>query len=411
MTMSEDQSKYLDSSIEHDETQIDSSETQADKPEKNTIQSEVQPETVVIKKRSFLAFVAFLISLAALALSSYSYYLQQQAPQRTAEVAASKDWQKEIDQSESKLTSKINTLSQVHKQNQEKLSSIETEWLSLKSLLQTLKQAEGSSAAVSYDDSALTGKIAAIEQRLTLQKQLITEIQRQISSEFAAIQQNNSTEKTTIQTAQELSIEEVKQNLLAAQRFLSLLQQPEPARKVLLKAQQQLVQMQQADYKNFASELKTVTEEIASKKIDIFAINSELEQLWQQAQRLKTDKTKAVGTNTEKEQSWYNKLITVRKIEEDGASANLALESSVQLNLKSHFALLKIALAQNKQQSWLKQLNAIQSLLEKYFSDNSQSFIEQLQPLKNTNINPEYPDLSGLIQKFNNLNTPSQAGE
>jgi hypothetical protein len=73
--------------------------------------------------------------------------------------------------------------------------------------------------------------------------------------------------------------------------------------------------------------------------------------------------------------------------------------------------LLRSALINQNQDLWSLEINQIIELTSNTFADTAGLAINKLNQLKDININPNFPDLTVYIQKFNDLTTSDHESE
>ncbi len=457
------ESKAVEGDIEVDtevDTDLDSDIEQDPIEEKE--QDQHQPETVVIKKGGFFSFLTFLLSIAALGISAFMYYQQYLLDQQQG--SDEPQWQQPLADMDNKFNKQINAFAQQlnsvkanHQQVQGELKALqkaqqlrETQRAMPQAVQQETPQAISTTA---YDDAEIKQQIATIERKITaigqsnnnelvyddaaVQQKLQT-LEVQLSEEskkltalqnaFKAsqvqqqekIQQlfSNAQEQQQNQVSSKAYIEVNNHNraliaatLQASQIQLNINGNVKQSLNLLTGAQQQLQESQQQQFVTFADELNTTIQQIKNVPIlDAAVLHTQINDLVNATEQLSFAGQQAQAS-PKKETSWFDNLITVRKIEDDSETVMTAAEQqNIRNAIKAHYGLLKNALINKNQTAWSSQIADINSLLQQYFAAGSDQIQKDLQQLNTVVLNPAYPDLSELIKLFNAINI-EQSGD
>ena len=155
--------------------------------------------------------------------------------------------------------------------------------------------------------------------------------------------------------------------------------------------------------------LQEVSEKtLQNPPIDVQNVNAKINELASLSANLtinQSAQSKDVDQNNQKESSWYDKLIVIRKVE-DSTDTKLTNDEQEKVfqDMKGHYNTMKTALLRNQQSLWDKQIVAIESLLNQHFSSQSTAVLNQLSEFKTMDINPVYPDVSPFLETIQMLN-------
>ncbi|HHL32614.1 MAG TPA: hypothetical protein ENJ41_08500 [Oceanospirillales bacterium] len=380
----------------------------------------VEPETVapvVAKKGSFLSFVTFIFALGALAISAYIYYLEYFNKDSSA---ITPTWQAPLTALDKKLVQQNNAVSQQLSALKSDTQQLQTQIQDLTAKateLQTLSQADGNNPVLEkFDDSVLINQINNLETKIkqqvksvaALQKQLLTSEQQHKQS----IEQLHN-EMQSQPTAALLEMPNKVQNTFIFDKAVSLLQAAHiqlnfnanltKAQTLIRDTIEQLQLLNTPIFQNLAAELKALNQELDGINLaDTPALNKQIDELSASSAQLEL-KTAAQVTNSKENSSWYDNLITIRKVEDPHTELRTKSDDlAVMHNINNHYKLLKMALLSKDQSLWQEELSQLQELLTLGFADNAQAIIAQLKQLEAVNINPAFPDLSIYLQRLTN---------
>ena len=413
------------------ESEVDNSQKQAIESEIIEVETDQNPQTEtedthsqqnleqpVIRKSSFFTFITFLLSICALAVSGYLFYLQQYA-----EPTENKDqpWQTPLAAIDNKLTQQLTGFSQ-------QLTSIKHSNEQLILQLESLQKKAQTpiSSLEKFDDSSIKQQILSMETQLQTQNKQLSELQNNLSTskqqQKQSIQQLMENIQSKQTTPADSSPQEKKNNyaydmaeslLQAAHIQLNINGNIAKTQDLLNKAQEQLQQLSTTEHVNLAHELQTVSSALShSGSTDTVQLNKQIDEISATTSQLKFSQDRGTDNNKQQEASWYDKLITIRKIDDNQRPMLSNDEQNTILQtLNSHYHMLKIALMSNNQTLWLDEINQIQNLLQLHFTENSKNIMVQLATLKAIDINPVFPDLSTYLQKLKNIHTENNESQ
>lgn len=412
------------------------SENEVDNNEKEIIEVDVNQEpldesyekgekveTVVVKKGSFLSFLAFVFSIAALGLSGYLFYLQQDKA-----TTNNNNWQQPLDKVDSKITD-IKTQLKTEEESLQQLSTKVEELNNKTSILQTtlkttqINQQQSNTSvqapeqkSENYDDSQLKKQIAALENKMSEATQLNATMQEDLTARAKQAQQTiqqlqkdiKAKEAGVVTTGQLPSTIDQAANraqvlLQEAYIQLNIKENREKALDLLGKTQDQLLQLTTPTYSSLAKELKNITNEIANMPaLDTSKINKEIKQL-----SLTTDKlTFAQGEKHKQKQdaAWYEKLVVIKKVDNtEQKRQSMSEQLGIKSAFKNHYKMLEIALMAQNQNLWTGEISAIEALLNQHFAKKSKPITVQLSQLKKIDLNPKFPDLEHYLNALKNI--------
>jgi uncharacterized protein HemX len=384
-------------------------------------------ELKVVKKWSFMSFLAFIFALGALTLSGYLYYIQEYAKNQVTDNPL---WQAPLSALESSLNKRVTDLSKeitILKQNKQGITD------DLAMLEQRVSKIKPESNAGNtsqqdlsgYDDGELLQQIAELNAQLVKQKESITALQtakpadnaygekiRNLEAQLSAqaskydginqlmLQNKAKSNQNEQSSTKDYQVEMIEDNLYAANKYL-LLNQPQQAQKTLAKIQGLLVAFNAAHFKSFINELKGVANEIASKRVDVYSLSKEIDALEFSTNKLgfKSNQDDAQDDKAV-ESSWYDNLVTIRKVGDSEPLVTQSEKFSIRQSIKTRFGILRVALINQNQELWQTEIDQLIELAQKHFSQNANNVVLALNQLKKKNINPQLPELSTYLQKF-----------
>lgn len=392
--------------------------------ESEVIEAEkVEPEITepaIPKKGSFLSFLAFIFSLAAVALSGYMYYTQHFLAQSKS---TENSWQQAVTQLQAQNknnTAKVQDLAS-------KMATLKSNNQDLLAQLSSLKKMtpNENTNAQTFDDTALNESINNLQNQLAEQNKQINNINQQQTQALNQFKKRYEQDKSTPSTIIENSIDPIQKQktitedlvaayLLAAHKNLNVSNNVKLATTNLNKAADKLKELSDNKYLSFIEELnKTSSELDANKKVDVFGLNMNIAAIQSSVNKL------AIASTQEKakeQSSWYDGLVKIKKI--DDSQQKLLTQSdqaAIRQTLKLHFDLMRSALISQNMGLWVSEIEELSALVKKNFTETQDrlqdAILRQLNELKNNNINPTFPDLSIYLQKFNALLNAQTIGE
>jgi uncharacterized protein HemX len=385
-------------------------------------------EPIIVKKGSFLSFVAFVFSIAALSISGYQYYLQNNSAKT---IEQTETWQQALTNLDVKIQKQSNNMSlQVSdlKKNTQDLSQKIQALQQTNQLISTNNDSSNNPVSKQFDDSEIKQNISDLTQQLTTQKKLYEQLQenltnnnQQQSQSLLKFKQKYENDKSTqpvalqvtdsIQKQKAMDIDLIRTNLISAHKFLNIMGNVDNSVKALDGAISHLNNLANSTYADFINELTNLSESLSTvKKVDVFSINKELEALEKNINELKFANSPVPNEN--QESSWYDNLVKIKKIDVDQQKLLTNSEQvTIRQKLKLHLGLLRSALINQNQDLWSLEINQIIELTSNTFADTAGLAINKLNQLKDININPNFPDLTVYIQKFNDLTTSDHESE
>lgn len=375
----------------------------------------VERAPIVVKKGSFISFVSFLLAASALTVSAYLYMQLQNRNEQPGD----KVWQGLIANAEKSSELKFKQLSNQIIQIQKTNTELQQQLKTIESIAANIKPLANNENIEKYDDSLLVQQLQSLEAQMVSQDKTINQIQRKVGddkkTQNQAIQQ--LTQKLNNPQPQTDSLMRVNRNyryemaeyfLQATHRHLNINSNVEKGLEFLNKTLEQMATLEGAEYRELALELQKVSDQlIKNPPIDIPNVNKQIDQLASTSAKLSFNQsTKTESENQEVQQSsWYDKLIVIRKVDaKNDAKLTSAEQEKVFQDLGNHFSMMKIALMSNKQTLWMEEIASIDSLLEEYFSSQSNYIKEQLTGLNALDINPTLPDLTDYLESIQALN-------
>ncbi|HFC30793.1 MAG TPA: hypothetical protein ENJ44_07105, partial [Oceanospirillales bacterium] len=339
----------------------------------------------VVKKGSFLASLSFLMSLAALLIAAYLFYLQQNLPpkdtSKTFDTENIARFQQEIKQLKSDYSNKLDKIAS-------RIDGLAKNTEALSKQLEVFKANTTSSNNIdssnntNYDDSAIVARINSLEKKLehnsnatsegnlepkllgleekiALQQDKITQLKDNFSSTLNEHEQNiaklnSEVAKKDQKQTNVVALGSKKYPLEVAQTYLKVAAiqlntngNIRKAQELLEKTQQELkllknmpkAQTLSGELSSFITQLKNIN------KPDFDKITKTIDSLSNQASQLNFPNSKVKTSDEEKNKAWYNKLVVVRKID-DNQQANLTKSDqfAIMQSIRTNFDMLKVAL-------------------------------------------------------------------
>jgi len=395
---------------------------QMDQQDQDTIEATatVIEETKPVKKSSGgIAWLGLLVALGALALSAYNHYFGEQNP---------------TEQQLPDYSAEINSLTT---QSQSQQSAVDQHTETIRDIEQQLQQLQARMETLSSNPATTeppeTVDLSPLQQQLdTLQNELaqIRQTQQQLQTSMASI----PTEQTTSEPTPQVSLSQfqnamvrmdaleqrlqdslqqqvqstqqqaatpsvlaytINKQLALAELYLSL-DLPQAAIESLQVA---INNESRKSYPGFTGQIERAVQQINSTAaVDNNSMSNQLQQIDTAISQLQlaTQKTE-VGNG-----SWYDKFITIRKVDN-----NAAVQSSTELNLlksalQHQLMLAQLALQTKNQNQWDAHLNNISTGLQAHFAEQ-QALITQVESLRQQQIRPQYPSMGLLIDSFQQI--------
>lgn len=409
MVMNDNEREDNDSAI------VESEMIEAETPEPEEIHPTVK------RKGSFLSFMAFVFSLAALGLSGYMYYTQHYlAESQNTE----KPWQQPLTQLQSQIknnTDKVEGL-------KAKISAMKTVNQSISDQLTSVKNTNSTenTGTQVYDDSQLKANIVNLQSHLTEQNKQLSAINQQQDQALAQFKQRYEQEKSKqfgivestidpVQKQKTITQDLISAYLLAAHKDLNISSNVKLATKNLSKAVSKLKELSDSKFLSLIEELNNTSSELnATQKVDVFGLNRGIDALQSSVNKLSF--ATAPESQEKQASSWYDNLVKIKKIDDkEQKLLTQSEQAAIRQTLRLHFDLLRSALISQNMGLWISEIEALSTLIKKNFAETQDilqdAILTQLNELKYNNINPTFPDLSIYLQKFNALLDTQTTGE
>lgn len=370
-------------------------------------------EPVVIKKGSFLSFVAFILSGSAMTISAYLY---MQLKDIQANNSTANTWEKPLIDIKKSTNQKFNQLSTQLTQLQKTNATLQGQLKNIEEMAAKIQPANNSGVDVTnYDDTQILGQIKQLESQLSLHENSLKQIQVNVSD--SKKQQNQSLQKLRddIKNKQQLNLASTPQahSNYDFETTVSLLQEAhiqlniygniEKSQNLLNKAQIIMNKLSGSEYSKLAQELQNIMTEINDRKSpNQIVLHNQINDLSMATKLLDFGQVtdSKVGEKPQ-DSSWYDKLIVIRKVDDNKQTKLTTSEQQViRGKLENHYEMLRIVAISHNQKIWNDEITAIEVLLDLHFSESSASVKSKLLELKAININPELPDLENYLNKF-----------
>lgn len=402
---------------------VKTAEDTADNTSKETLEDsqtleneqQQQNKTVVIKKGGFISFLSLILSLAALSASAY-LYLESQKPNTQEPISVDvSQWKKPLANLDSKLTANINQLQSKLTQSQKQSASLIAQLDQIKLDLKQTKPLELTSQPTQtlFDEETFSRRIEDLEAQIKQYKQQFDVLQTNVDKsnnsqkqEFKKIQTffANQQTKPVINEPNNTSPNnfkfEMAENLLqAAVIQLDVHKNIDHTSKLLDQASSQVKQIPGQTFANFAFEIEQTVQTLSNiETLDTDSVGKQINQLKTQVANLAFESPKV---EEQKDASWFDKLVVIRKIDEGSTQKLTAAEQIVIYSqLNNTFDVLSLALLSQNQQKWNSSASQISELLSKYFPNNSSTIQTQLKVLAELQLNTKYPSISSLLNSF-----------
>lgn len=397
------------------ETEVEDSEV----GEKTQEQADTLPEPV--KKGSFFNFLAFVMSLVAIGLSAYIYYLQvyKQPINDDKEITSS------ILLLEKHSNKQFKTLNQSIEQLQINNQQLKSQIVKIQEETQQANSSvlsNDSKPLPNYDDSSLVQQINLLQNKLTHQDELIEDLQNNINSSNTKNSQSLQLLSDDLRTIAEKQPSEtsiivkdahvksmagfllqeayvqlnIKGNIVKSQNLIS-------------KTNTQLSKLTGMRYGYLATDLEKFSDHLNSlEPADVEALKEQIDQLSESTKQLSFVNSEPVEASQE-DSSWYDNLISVKKID-NTKQLKLSKNDQTTINnvISNHYQMLKIALMSKNQSLWQSEIVQVQNLLHTYYEQSADEINTKLSELSSINIDLKLPDLETYLQQFNGINLANE---
>jgi len=327
--------------------------------------------------------LALLLSLVALLAVAYLYYLnwQRGAIEPTAGVDASQmqAWQDEqanLNKALQKAKADINSLQQTTEQLEQQVSQQQ----------QQLGQRQGDAVGggggetLAFDNSPNEQAISQLQQAIADQSRLIQSLQQDIQESSNPIQPTGPMASALASSQAEMQRQAAVQTVLAVQMMVDSQRIP-AAIDTLEQFNQHLntdVDLQQRLNALAATLRQADLPDLATAKATLASLAQDIEQL------------KVPTVEADEEQAWYEKLISVKKIDEQSPITSTAELMSLKMQLKQHVYEARLNLNLGQASGWQQTLNDAASLVQQQLP-NQPALAQSFQQLAQQSITPELP--------------------
>jgi len=338
-----------------------------------------------------IAILALLVAFAAVSATAWQWWLTQSANPQTASQLESierlQDSQQRLSDSVSSFQAQLDTVE--FPVNAAELSSRQQR---LEAVELKLADIAGQSGQDSALISAVQGSVRSIEQRLSAAESGLISV--------AASSQNSSVE---------LDIAEIDFLLRAASERLHLFSDPIAADLALQVADVQMEALNDPMFLSVRQRIATARQALAAvPKIDRVQLSSQLTALQTAAADLPFRGEMAAAPEPElpADAGWWESfkqtlasLVTVkRRVPEDQTLLSLDDKDYLRQGLWLQIESSRLALMRNDSSAYLDALNRVSDTVEQFFHNGSsevQAMLLEVESLKQVQIAPEMPDVSG----------------
>ena len=381
-TMEQEPNKTKDD-VNNDDITNEVETVDAETTDETTQTEEIPAAPVIIKKSSNK--LALFLSLLALIASAYILYIEFLNNQKSPQTQNFDGQFKQLNEANKKLSNQLQNIT----------SRYDDELTKLKNQLNQVKQqpVQANESTV-FDNSQNEAARSQLEQQLN----------RQISdhaAELTLLKQNMATVQNTASTAKEVlppstdtyDTKRAIDALYAADLLLrtdrlpqaiSTLQQLQATAKLKTSTQQHINQLLNQWQKVEQPDNSLLFTQIQSLKQKINTLT------------LPTQETE----NTET--SWYNRFISVKKIESEGTLADSHALHLLKAQLTQHLLQAEWALTLQQETAWNQQLNAAAKALSEQMP-KQKTLVKQLRNLANKPITAALPSPSGIDNVISEL--------
>ena len=391
------------------------------------VQEKLEPASTSsepIKKRSFFSFLTFILSLIALSLSAYVYYLHTYGAPVNDVISENKKIESSILSLEKHTNNQLKNINQLIKKLQLSNQQLKDQLAKNKEELLRTKVSESINQPLevtSYDDSSLIQQITLLETKLNQQKALLEQLQTNLDA--SNVKNNQSLQLLSVDL-KSLAVKKSSDNLVVSNNSQvkslaeSLLQEAYiqlningnivKSQILISKTRAQLSLLTGMRYGYLATELEKFSEKLDTlEQPNIDAIKEQINNLSESSNQLSFVNSEPADTD-KKESSWYENLISVKKIDR---TKQLKLSKNDQFTIKNivnnHYQILKMALISKNQNLWQSEISQIQNLLQTHFEQASDISAELVE-LSLINVDQKLPDLDLYLKQFRSINLANE---
>ncbi|MCF6319271.1 MAG: uroporphyrinogen-III C-methyltransferase [Proteobacteria bacterium] len=397
--------------------------------EEEQTEESVKPiQTKLNKKSPFMGSLTFVLSLTALAISGYVFYLQYYTAPDTN---GNEELKSSVLNLENNTEKQISQLNQLLTKVQQENNELSAQFKALQAQIeQGITNSEDSNSsgepatqtAEVFDDSLIKQQINDLEGKLTVQDKLIEQLQTGLNNSNS--QNSQSLQQLSLELKSQLASQTstlpvlpesdnskslAKSLLQEAYRQLNINGNVARTQELLSKTTKQLSNLTGLRYGHLANELKKFSQQLDNiEQPDVGSLKAKINDLSEQTGLLNFVQAEDVRQKSN-DSSWYKNLISIKKIDQN-QSPKLSMSEQITIKnvISNHYQMLQLALMSSNQQLWLSEIEQLQSLLNLHFTDSAQEINTQLTELQGIGINPKLPDLEPYLQKLNAINSTNE---
>ncbi|MCF6299694.1 MAG: hypothetical protein L3J52_01010 [Proteobacteria bacterium] len=357
----------------------------------------------IIKKYSKFGLLGLLLSIIAIAISAYSVYFYHLTAQNN------------IPNESDKLTKMQSNLANTDKKLEQRISDLQTELANISSQLQTSQQAQDAldkklqtlqekptkppvhndnptnqnpvNSITKIPDSLLEDIASQKSMLATLELDLKT-LQANVTAQSAS---GLNTQVSDTQTTDDgLQRQQIKHLLSISDLYLK-----NGNKEIAVQTLQKIERFEGLTV-GFYNVLQEHIQNLQSiPEINLSLISTQIQKIKNTAVKFKLN-IKQTGSDA-KSESWYSKLVSVKKIDDSSRIKSSAFLHVIKTQINQSLLLAEIAAYSKNQVQWQKQLNKTKSLLELHFPQKT-SAMNIIQSLLNTQVFKELPNNEKLFE-------------
>lgn len=338
-----------------------------------------------------IAILALLVAFAAVSATGWQWWLTQSEDPDTggqqAAITRLQDAQQALSNSVASFEAQLDAV-----ESPVNGSELASRHERLKSVEQQIANVAGQSGEDQASVNAVLGSVRSIEQRLSAAESGLISV--------AASSQNSSVE---------LDVAEIDFLLRAASERLHLFSDPVAADLALQAADVQLEALNDPMFLSVRQRIATSRQALASiPKIDRVLLSSQLASLQSKAADLpfRGETTAAPEPELAVDAGWWESfkqtlasLVTVkRRVPEDQSMLSLDDKDYLRQGLWLQIESSRLALMRNDTNAYMGSLNRVYATIDQFFENGSsevQAALLEVEALRQVNIAPEMPDVSG----------------
>ena len=376
------------------------------------------------KTSSGVAWLGILLSLAALAVSAYTLYFYhlKNTPQQTPDFSADfNNVNTQIEANQTSLQQQAASISSLEQQLSQLQSQIErltdadietepSEAVDLSPVQQQLDELQQQIAEITQTQTQLqtavqsalnqeqtpaiqTPQVSVAEFRNAVVK--LDALEQQLQNNLLLQQQASTSNGETPETQPSILPYTINKQLALAELYLNL-DLPQAAVESLNTV---INNESRTAYPGFVGQMERAVQQINNTAaIDSAALQNQLQQLDTAIQDLQLNTQETEITDG----SWYDKFITIRKVDNTAAVQSSTELSLLKSALQHQVMLAQLALQTKNQSQWTAHLADALEGIRSHFPEQT-ALIEQIESLQQQQIQPTYPPLGLLIDSFQQI--------